>query len=353
VLDERFTKLISGFDNSFKLIRRGAKAEVPCDWGLDLTDGPQALLPGLAKAKNVAQAARLRTIWHLQNGRPDQARDDLLAAFVLGRNLSRDRVLISAMVQLAIENLVASTIAETFYQFPPETLRQLADGLETAPPRGLVAECLGTENTSFCQYFTRKIESFHAEETQESRVLDRIRALLGSSFGAEAGGDAASKAENIIRAAGGTSEGILKLLREMAPLYDRAAEILQLPAGEYDKAMAEFDVSMKTNVNPLVQEFFPSFDKARKKEFATQINVAMVRAGIEHKLRGADGLASVPDPCTGVPFDLDHFVFEGVDRGFRLRSKYHPRDFDEVLIFVEKPGPAFRTNGKQAGEKVN
>ena len=145
-------------------------------------------------------------------------------------------------------------------------------------------------------------------------MLDRIRALLGSSFGAEAGGDAASKAENIIRGAGGTSEGMLKLLREMAPLYDRAAEILQLPAGEYDKAMAEFDVSMKTNVNPLVQEFFPSFDKARKKEFATQIIVAMVRAGIEHKLRGADGLASVPDPCTGVPFDLDHFVFEGVDR---------------------------------------
>src|SRR5688572_11949484 len=83
VLDERFSKLISQYDNSFKLFRRAAKAQPVCDWGLDLTDGPEALLPGLAKAKNAAQTARLRTMWHLQNGKPDQARDDLVAAFAL------------------------------------------------------------------------------------------------------------------------------------------------------------------------------------------------------------------------------------------------------------------------------
>src|SRR5262245_48559631 len=60
VLDERFDKLISGFDNSFKLFWRAGKAQPPCDWGLDLTDGPEALLPGLAKAKLAAQTARLR-----------------------------------------------------------------------------------------------------------------------------------------------------------------------------------------------------------------------------------------------------------------------------------------------------
>src|SRR2546426_12425864 len=52
VLDDRFGKLISSFDNSFKLFNRGRFAQVPCDWGLDLSDGPEALLPGLAKAKN-------------------------------------------------------------------------------------------------------------------------------------------------------------------------------------------------------------------------------------------------------------------------------------------------------------
>src|SRR5437762_9911924 len=115
VLDERFGKLISGFDNSFKLFNRGRFAQVPCDWGLDLSDGPEALLPGLAKAKLASQTARLRTMWHLQNGKPEEARDDLLAAFVMARQVSTDRVLISCLVQFAMENIVASVIAENFY----------------------------------------------------------------------------------------------------------------------------------------------------------------------------------------------------------------------------------------------
>src|SRR5436190_20860248 len=57
VLDERFGKLITGFDNSFKIFRRAGKAQAPCDWGLDLTDGPEGLLPGLAIAKLAAQPA--------------------------------------------------------------------------------------------------------------------------------------------------------------------------------------------------------------------------------------------------------------------------------------------------------
>ena len=52
VLDEKFSDLISTYGKSFKLFRRAGKAEVPCDWGLDLSDGPNALLPGLAKAKS-------------------------------------------------------------------------------------------------------------------------------------------------------------------------------------------------------------------------------------------------------------------------------------------------------------
>jgi hypothetical protein len=102
----------------------------------------------------------------------------------------------------------------------------------------------------------------------------------------------------------------------------------------------------------LVKELFTVFDNCRKKEFATQSTIAMLRAGIEYKLRGAEGLQSVLDPCTGTPFDFERFIFEGVDRGFKLKSKYRGRDFDEVLIFVEKPGPLFQTTGKRAGEKV-
>jgi hypothetical protein len=350
VLDDRFGKLMSGFDNSFKLFRRAAKAQVPCDWGVDLSDGPHALLPGLAKAKLAAQTARLRLMWHLQNGKPEEARDDLLAAFVLGRNLSTDKVLISTLVQFAVEGIVASVVAENFYQLPPEILRQLSDGFEAAPPQGLVADCISTENSSFCQYYVRQIEALRNED--ESRSLERIREMLAQAFTGEGETNGAATAEKILRAGGNTSEGVLKLLREMPPLYEQVEGILRLPAGQYEKPMADFQRMINEHPNPLVREFFRVFDNCRKKEFADQIVMAQARAGIAYKLGGAEASRQVLDPCTGEPFEFERFIFEGVDRGFRLRSKYRGRDFDEVLIFVEKPGLLFRTMGKHAGEKI-
>jgi hypothetical protein len=360
VLDERFGSLIWKYDNSFKLFHRARYAQVPCDWGHDISDGPEALLPGLAKAKSAAQTARLRAMWHLQNGKPDYARDDLLAAFALGRNVSHDRVLISALVQYAIENIVASIVAENAYQLPPETLRQLADGFAAAPPLGLVADCIPVENISFSQYFVRKIEEARAQD--EATAVGRVRQVLGNAFNSGEppavrgvrfeGSEGAAKADKIIAAAGGTIDGLLRLFREMPPLYEQVERILRLRVAEYEKRMAEFQDMVNKHPNPLVKAFFSLFDNCRKKEFATQITVAMARAGIEYKLRGQEGLQSVLDPCTGAPFDFERFIFEGVDRGFKLKSKYRGRDFDEVLIFVEKPGPLFRTTGKLAGEKV-
>ena len=362
VLDERFGKLISGFDNSFKLFRRAAKAQVPCDWGADLTDGPEAMLPGLAKAKLAAQTARLRAMWHLQNGKPDETRDDLLAAFALGRQLSTDRVLISTLVQFAIENIVASIIAENFYQLPPQTLAQLAEGMESAPREGLVADCINIENTSFSGYFVRKIAEYRAED--EGRALARFREFFARLMDSEETpkvkaarnafeqSEGAIKTEKIIAAGGGTLDGVTRLFQELPRLYEQVERILRLPVSEYQKPMAEFEAMVEAHPNPLVQEFFKVFDNCRKKEFATQSTVAMAHAAIAYKLRGEEGLRSVLDPCSGQPFEFERFIFEGVDRGFKLKSKFRSRDFDEVLIFVEKPGPLFRTTGKTAGQKV-
>jgi hypothetical protein len=73
---------------------------------------------------------------------------------------------------------------------------------------------------------------------------------------------------------------------------------------------------------------------------------ALVRAATEYKLHGEEGLRSVTDPFGSGPLALRRFVFEGVDRGFELKSAYKGRDSNEALIFVEKAGPPFRVDGK-------
>src|SRR5947207_11861492 len=115
-LPERFGELVARYDNEFKLVRQAAQATVPCDWGIDMSPGPATLLPQLARCKAVAQAARLRAMWDLQNGRQEDARDELLAAFALARNSSRDGTLIAALVQIAMENILCAAVAENYYQ---------------------------------------------------------------------------------------------------------------------------------------------------------------------------------------------------------------------------------------------
>src|SRR5260370_15309232 len=100
------------YDNQFTLVRQAAAAAVPCDWGIDMSPGPATLLPGLARNKVIVQTARLRSMWFLQHNCQGDAAQDLIAAFALARNISRDGTLISALVQIATENILCAAVAE-------------------------------------------------------------------------------------------------------------------------------------------------------------------------------------------------------------------------------------------------
>ena len=84
-LPDRFGQIVAGYDNEFKLLREAARSTNPCDWGIDMSDGPATLLPHLSRVKGAVQTAKLRALWELQQGRQADARDDLLAAFESGR----------------------------------------------------------------------------------------------------------------------------------------------------------------------------------------------------------------------------------------------------------------------------
>src|SRR6187551_2442447 len=74
-LDEQRLGILRQYDNSFKLVRRARFTKVPCDWGYDITDGPEALLPGLAPAKRLALVARLRAGVALEEGNFEKVRE--------------------------------------------------------------------------------------------------------------------------------------------------------------------------------------------------------------------------------------------------------------------------------------
>ena len=344
-LPARFGELIGQSDNQFKLVRRAAHSTMPCDWGIDWTAGPETLLPHLSRVKATVQMAQLRSIWELQNNRQADARDDLLAAYTLARNGSRDNSLIAVLVQFASEAIVNSTLAANFSRFSPETLKALVDGFDAAPPRGTMANAVATtEAHCFSDWVEAKIPELRKQYPgDDAKVLDNFRSVFE-----DVGGDGPPDTNTwpkIVAAAGGTSEGFLKLVREMQPMFSRLATIEALPKPEYDDQIKQFYADLQNSSNPVMKCVFPDFRKARSRELSALTDSAMVRAAVEYRLHGETGLQSVKDPYGNGPFQFQRFVFQGVDRGFELKSAYAGRGYPEAMIFVEKDGPPFYVNG--------
>lgn len=349
--DEAFNLAMSKYDLAFKFFRRAAKARVDCDWGIDLTDGPLALLPGLAKWKHAAQVARLRVQWHLQRGEQAAARDDLLAAFVLGRNAAKDGILISTLVQIAIENIMIGTIAENYHLFSRQTLEEIGQGIATAPARTTVAQCIRAERYSFPDWIIRNVQQLQAAGASEGAIINATRELLKRAL-SDASSNDLTMADKVIEAAGATPAGLMEYARQLHGLYDEAEELMALPYSAFAERMPKFNEKINNHPNLMVHMFFAVFEKCRAKEFGVEISLAMLRAGIEHRTRGPAALEAVKDPVLGMPFAFRRLQVGGADRGFELRSKFDGRGFEEVLVFIEKAGPPIQVIGKNAGKEA-
>jgi hypothetical protein len=352
-LPERFGKIVSGFDNEFLLVRQAAHSKVPCDWGIDISAGLNTLLPYLGRAKVASLVARLRAVWALQHGRQEDARDDLLAGFVLGRNAGSDGTVIGAWVQCAVENFELGTVAQNFGEFSAETLRQLVEGFDAAPARHTMAACIPNEKSGIYDWSLRQLL-----ELQKAHPGDDAKVMAGfrdCGYGAlvDFAGDT-NFWPRLAAASGGTSEGLIKLFRETEPLYPRLAALMEMPESEYEPQFKQLLAESHSSPNPFFSGVLLAWEKIqfRAKEFRAQAELAMVHAAVEYKLHGESGFESVMDPFGKGPFGFERFVFKRVDRGFKLTSAYTGADSPFAMIFVEKQGAAFQVTGPDAGKAI-
>jgi hypothetical protein len=351
-LDQRCTDLVTSYKNVFKMLRRAAASEVPCDWGIDMSDGPETLLPALARFKSVAQVAGLRARVHLTAGNQEAAREELLAVIAMGRNVSKDGTLISILVQIAIENIVGSVIAENFYQFTPETLEVFAVRLKSGPPRDLVRNAMAVEKSSFYDWLIRKITDASIEANGDAKqVQAKVRELWTKNL-AESDTESQGIVDQWIAATDGTPAGLIAYVRQLEPFYDEITEILGLPWSEYQGRHAAFEKKLREHPNVLAREFFSALGNSRKREFTTEAKLAALQAAIAYKLHGDSAFNAIADPFGEGPFTFRRFTLEGIDRGFELESRLNCRGFVEKLIIIEKAGPAVRVDWKRAGEKI-
>jgi hypothetical protein len=356
-LPRRFGQLIADYDNQFALLRQAAHATVPCDWGIDLSRGPATLLPHLAQSKSIAITTRLRVPWLLRHGQHAQAREELAAAFVMARNIARDGTLVSTLVQLANEAIDCSTLAENFGRFSEADLTQFLDEINAAPARRTVADCVTTEKVDFHGWLLRRLLDLQqATPGDDAQVMAKAHALLASVFEAPLNvSDSPEWAhwwERVSQAAGGTSQGLVQLVRDLDAFDPRLTALLESSYAEYGRQSAQFETEMRQTANPLVPMVFSAWMRARPRELRVLSYLAMARAAIDYKLHGEAGLKRVTDPCSDRPFTFQRFLFKGVDRGFKLSSAYNMNGNKAELIFVETEGPPFQVNSNYPGRPL-
>jgi hypothetical protein len=246
----RVGELLVAYNQEFNLLNQAAQMKAPCDWGIDLSMGPDTLLPHLARCKAVAVASKIRVQWHLQNNREAKAVDELIATLTLGRNASRDRTIISGLVQFAIEAIVYSTVAENFGQISPPALNQLIDGFDAAPVRGAILDCIPVEKACFVDWMLNRIAELQkANPGDDAKVVEGIHAYF-SENGEDSDKSATHQWEHVIKASGGTSEGLKKLFREMSPFYPKFSALLAQPYENYEAQIKQFKEEIQNAQNP-------------------------------------------------------------------------------------------------------
>jgi hypothetical protein len=157
---------------------------------------------------------------------------------------------------------------------------------------------------------------------------------------------------DILNAAGNSLAGLLDYVEEMRPYYDEVEHAMTLPYAEFQPALDELQKRIAASPNLLLHEFFPTFSKVRLKEFRITARMAMSHTAYQYRLDPANGLRQLPDPFGKGQFEMNRFVMDGADRGFKLSSQLQVPDFKEVLIFAERSGPPFLIDGPSAGRRI-
>jgi hypothetical protein len=349
-LDARCRDLLAGFNSEFVLAKAAIGATAPCDWGIELRErGPYTLLPHLGRAKTVAQAARLKVMLALREGREKDAKDDLLTALTLARRVSGDNTLISLLVQIAMENIVNVSVAENYFRISPGTMKELEAGYDAAPPRRLVADSAAGEKAIGCDWLDGELHEIQARHRgEDQRACQEILRMFDSITASE-GTNPPVKWPASLK----TSDDFIRLQREAQAYYERWAAIMSEPYPGYQAKIEQLSAEVQNSENTIVRLFMPALEKARNREFAIQAKLAMVRAAMEYKIGGEEAFKKVADPFGNGPFAMRPFVMDGEARGFELWSEFAGNGFPETMIFIEKDGAPFYIDGKNAGKPLS
>ncbi len=233
--------LIEKHGRSLAELRRAGSIRV-CDWNLDYSQGAELTLPHLQKARDLCRVMLARASHRVAEGKIDDASDDIIAVFQTARHCGTSPVLISLLVDVALETFATRVVARHLPRFSPAQAERFAARLEELPHASTFAACLRCEGVYFSDWIARKI---HAQAKGGEAGLETLQ-LIGALDPAAAiltGKDDEAKATRNRLSKVGIDE-VDRWLARMRQDYAEIARISALPLSERMKRFATFEAKL-------------------------------------------------------------------------------------------------------------
>ncbi len=315
-VDQPTRELVAASKPSLREMRKGAAME-QCCWAVSVEEGPNANIPHLSKAREIALIACLQADASFAGGDASAATDNLGAVITLGRHCGADAILISLLVDFAIERLAIDTIAANLSSLDQEQLKALEQELESLPTLPTVADGVRAEKELWVGWMIQVLSKPDGKE--------QLLALLSSVL--------PDSGEEIVKH---SREELLTAVEDVYEFYDRLAEEAAKSPDEVRQAekrlMAE--PGIKGPGRDLAVGLVPAIGSARAAEAEHQTRLALIKAAVAVQLDGPDVLQN---DAYRDPFGSGQFTYTKKANGFELRSSFVDRKGEPVSLVAGRP----------------
>ncbi len=149
-----------------------------CDWQLDYSQGPMLLLPHVQEARELGRQVQLRAQYRFSQGENSGGVADLLASCRLAGAIGKNQLLISLLVQAAIERGATNLGAAYLPQLSEVERRQLLEGWQELGNSTLV-EALIIEKNVFGGWLQSELERVAAGKGPDDPADEFFKSLGG------------------------------------------------------------------------------------------------------------------------------------------------------------------------------
>ena len=319
-IDAEVIEFVESGDTAMHQLQRAARMDC-CVWGAELEAGIEAQLPHLSQARKMARFARLRARVRFSQDRPAEAIEELVAVMAMGRHAGSDGLLISLLVQYAIEKVAIETVAEHLPTLEADLLDKLSQRIEGLPEYQTMSYAMRMEKVLFLEWFIDQVSKPGGKE----KLIGMLESQLANV-----------DREDLAKYKAISQQELVDGLIELRAVYDKLTEIMKRSPDEVD-GFTENLIEKEKLTGPakmFASFILPAVGKMRRSEATHQTQQMMLKAAIAVV---KDDRSQLERKELHDPYGEGPFEYSKTKGRFTLQSKLLDRQGKPVVLSI---GPA-------------